>query len=92
MFELIGLVILGIWASRKAKERNRNSLTWGLIAVGLYLAFYAVTLLLVGQGFKKLFERPTDLTVATLIFSFGLIGISFAFSSWATIKLLDKKY
>jgi hypothetical protein len=57
MFELIGLVILGIWASKKAKERNKRSLTWGLIAVGLYLAFYAGTLLLVGRGFEKVFER-----------------------------------
>lgn len=91
MFELIGLVILGIWASKKAKERNKNSLTWGLIAVGLYLAFYAGALLLVGTGFEKVFERLTDLKVATLIFSLGLIAVSFAFSSWATIKLLDKK-
>jgi hypothetical protein len=91
MFELIGLLALGIWASRKAKERNRNSLTWGLIAVGLYLAFYVGTLLLVGKGFEEVFERPTDLKVATVIFSIGLIGISFAFSSWVTIKLLDRK-
>jgi fluoride ion exporter CrcB/FEX len=91
MLEVIGLVILTVWISKRAKERNKNPFKWGTISVGLYIAFYLGSLLIVGKGFVKIFDRPTDLTVATLIFSWGLIGISFAFSSFTTMKLMNRR-
>ncbi len=91
MLEIIGVVLLAIWMAKKAKTSGKAPITWGLIAVGIYVVSYVVIYMVVTWFFQQVIDRSNDLAVANAIFSVGLIVICFSISASLSMKFLKSR-